>query len=459
MIEVAKATREGDDYVYTWEEAQVCLVLRAVRESHGEPYAEVTAYWLREDGERKHLCGPTRHSIVGTAEPRGRRQAGLRALSRRRHPGGLGAPGRAGVRPHRGGDARGRARRAAGGEAPPPPPREWLFKPLLGWREPTMVYADGDSGKSYFALAVAAHYALGRDLAGGLAKLEQPPGVTLYCDWETNQQAVGRRWRRIGEGLGVQPPPTLVYLPMERPLTQDADRLRRWVQESGAGLVVIDSIGFAAAEHELTSAEAAIKMFAIVSRLNVTVLLLHHMNKAVAGQRQGNGEAYGTVYFRNSARGSWEMRSDQVGQDDKLLALYDQKGGEGRKRLAPLSLRMHFEGEEGPVTVARADVRESPDLNARRPLGERLIDALRPGARALRDCLEELELGEDKLPSLQVTANRLLNKGRLVRVDGELWGLPADEPRVVQWRPREEGPTVEQGGEGEPPDPYGHVPF
>lgn len=451
MIERAFATREGDDYVYTWEEAQVSIVIRAVRESHGEPYGEVTAYFLKADGGRGHICGPTRHSLVGS-ETRGKI---AKLVFARFHD--------AGDQP----DWERRAEQAfaltveqlragedavvLGGDEPLPGPRQWLFEPVIALNETTMIYADGGAGKGYVALQLAAHLALGQDVAAGALKLCQPPGVTLYCDWETNQQAVSRRWRRITDGLAVTPRPTLVYLPMQRSLTQDADRLRRWTHESGASLVVIDSVGFAA-EHDLTSSEAATRMFGVCSRLGVTVLLLHHMNKAVAGQKQGHGEAYGTIYFRNSARGSWEMRSDQVGPDDKIIAMYDQKGGEGAQRLRPVSFRLHFDGAEGPVTITRGDVRESVELNARRPLPERLVELLGKGARPLRDCLAELELPEERMPALQVAANRLMNRGRLVKLEGDLWGLAQDVPPVVQWHPRAEPPpSADDLGEPEIP--------
>src|SRR5262249_14235821 len=70
------------------------------------------------------------------------------------------------------------------------PTRELLPR-LLYEGEPTLIYADGDTGKSLFALTVAAAVCSGVGLPCGLIPVRSAP--VAYLDWETSQDTVENR--------------------------------------------------------------------------------------------------------------------------------------------------------------------------------------------------------------------------------------------------------------------------
>ena len=430
MIERAIPSREGDDYVWTWETLRLALTVAEVRESHGDVYAEVTAWDLGDDGERHHILGPVRQNLLG---PRARTDLAKMLATRDTQERGMPAWERIveqafvlTLRAVRMGEPvivlNGTVNQGEVLQA-----RPYLVDPILAAGETTMLYADGAGGKSYLALFMALILGSGQPLAGGkIAPGQQERIRTLYLDWETNQRAVDRRWSRVCAGLGVERPP-LHYLHMTRPLASEGPRIRKLVSETRADFVIVDSIGFAS-EADMNAAEAATRLFGVCNSLERTVLLLHHMSKDSARQGKGAAESYGTIYFKLATRNSWEMRSDEIGPDDKLLALWQRKTNEGPLRREPIGLRMHFEGDNGPVTLAAGDVRASPTLDERRPLGDRLKDLLSAqGALPITEILDGLGLEEDRRDYLKVLLNRLKNRGDVVQVAGDRWGRAAAE--------------------------------
>ena len=93
---------------------------------------------------------------------------------------------------------------------------------LLYEGEPTLIYADGDTGKSLFATGATVAVHSGTALPGGLKPARA--AVAAYLDWETSRDAVDERLGLIAAGLGIDPP-SVLYKRMVRPLVDEAPAL------------------------------------------------------------------------------------------------------------------------------------------------------------------------------------------------------------------------------------------
>jgi RecA-family ATPase len=160
------------------------------------------------------------------------------------------------------------------------PTRE-LVPRLLYEGEPTLIYADGDTGKSLVALAPAVVVHSGRALPFGLTPARAVPAA--YLDWETSRDTLEARLALIAAGLGIDPPAVL-YKRMTRPLFDETAVLAAEFARRGIGFVVIDSKMFAvaggegAAFHEpITAFYNALRLFAPAASL-----VLNHVTNADA---------------------------------------------------------------------------------------------------------------------------------------------------------------------------------
>src|SRR5439155_1273366 len=160
------------------------------------------------------------------------------------------------------------------------PTRELLPR-FLYEGEPTLVYGDGDTGKSLVALAVATAVHSGIALPFGLKPARAVPAA--YLDWETSQDTLETRLALVAAGLGIDPP-GIVYKRMTRPLVDEAAALAADFARRGIGLVIIDSKMFAvaggdgAAFHEpITAFYNALRLFAPAASL-----VLNHVTNADA---------------------------------------------------------------------------------------------------------------------------------------------------------------------------------
>jgi hypothetical protein len=403
-------SREGDDYVYSWSNSDIVMVFTEPRESHGDLYSEITVYLSQDDGDRVHLLGPTRHNLLGPrARPEFAKLLALRAAS------SWGADKEVDldkmteqafahtVLVFREGAPVARL----SGPLPDSTRRTFLLDPLIPANETTMIYADGDSGKSYLALFCSLALGLGQPLAGGrLFAASEQRYDTLYLDWETKRDMVWRRWDRICRGAGLEHSlDTLSYQQPLRSLPSIGAEVRKRIHEAdqyakhegrvGLGLVVVDAISMAVGT-DLLTADAATALFNTCNSFGCAVLLLHHMSKESIKQKGGGAEAYGTIFFRNATRNSWELRTDDYGVDDRILGLEHRKANEGPRRREPLVLHLHFDGTEGPVTLSGGRAPQGGNIDSRRNLGDRILDTLKGGAREIESIAEDLDMNTEK---------------------------------------------------------------
>ena len=119
------------------------------------------------------------------------------------------------------------------------PPKESLsyrLAPLLVENQPTLLYGLGGKGKSlvsqYLACIVSEGYPVG--------SLQPEPGPVLICDYETDQDTVGRNLSMIHKGLGIEDGSSLFYRRMGQPLVNEIESIQTQVLALGIQFVIVD---------------------------------------------------------------------------------------------------------------------------------------------------------------------------------------------------------------------------
>jgi hypothetical protein len=295
------------------------------------------------------------------------------------------------------------------------PTRE-LVPRLLFEAEPTLIFGDGDTGKSLVVLALAAIVQGDAALPFGLKPARAVP--VAYLDYETSRDTVESRLALLAAGLGIAPPPIL-YKRMTRPLVDEAAALAAEFARRGIGLVVVDSQMFAvasgdgAAFHEpITGFYNALRLFAPAASLVVS-----HVTGADA-RSGGPARPFGGAFAFNGPRLIWEAKRDPDITDATAIAFTCRKANNLPRRPDPFGLL--FKPGDGTITVYPFDLREAaPETVAAAPLAYRLRLALTAGPQPLADLAQTLGA---KPGSIRKTLQRLREAGKVI-LDGDLYRL------------------------------------
>lgn len=274
----------------------------------------------------------------------------------------------------------------------PTPADIWTLDnfPLLR-RHPMILFGDGGTAKSYFALY----------LAGCLAK----QGLTvLYADWELAGEEHRDRLERL---FGAQMP-RILYARCERPLTVEGDRLVRIIQDEKVGFVICDSIAVAC-DGPPESAEAAAAYFRMVRQFNTGSLHIAHINRG----EQAEMKPFGSSFWHNLARSTWfAKKSESSNLDTLVLGLFQRKANLG-PTTPPIAFTLGFTDAPATTRVATATINDYDDLRAAKPLWQRMADILeRRGPQTPAELADDLGAKEQTVRRL---ARRLPRKFKSMR--------------------------------------------
>jgi len=265
-------------------------------------------------------------------------------------------------------------------------PAWFVLNPLLYDKNPTVLYGPGDSMKSFFALYCGLLLASGKCGPNLMAAPE--PWKVLFLDWEMSVQDVRGRVKLLQAG-----DPRLVGTPAYRrcyqPLADDLSELKKVVSEGGYDVLLIDSLAMAAGGQELERADSAIRFNAALRALNCTSLIIGHTPKPQEDQKERH--LYGSVFFHNLCRVSWECR-----REGQTIGLYQKKNNLGAKH-DPLGF--HLELDQDKCCVMEANLADDEVLSSTLPIKDRMMKSLReqPGQTA-----KELALAiGEKYPSVK----------------------------------------------------------
>jgi hypothetical protein len=287
--------------------------------------------------------------------------------------------------------------------------QHYLIRPFLPDHEITIVYGDGSSGKSLFAMALAASVRTGHRLPHSSVPRRQ--GSVLYLDWETEGKTQQRRFRALLRGMNMDAPSNVYYRRMIRGIVAEADALRADVERLGIELVVIDSLGWACGGDANEQGVAVAAMTAIRS-LNVTALVIAHHSK---GERlnEGRRSIFGSSFFEFAARSAWEVRAEQVDGGIRQQ-IYHRKSNNDQLHTYPFGnailfgdRMITFGGYEPSTTEAS---------------GASLPALIRRALARSRRPVTAIELASEldqKPDSVKRTLNRLANQGEVSKLPPE----------------------------------------
>jgi len=215
----------------------------------------------------------------------------------------------------------------------------WLWTDWIPANQTTVLYGDGDSGKSLLALSLALCALAKLPLAGEwpIAYMES----VLYVDYESTAEEHSHRLALLARALEVPTVEGLHHLQAARPLPELGEFIRAQQQRTKAGLVILDSLG-AACAGEPESALAAISALNTLRQLGPTCtrLVLAHVSKADAAQSGTARKAYGSVYVRNLPRANVEVRRNEAEIGGLGITLRVEKNNLLHHKPAPIGLTL-----------------------------------------------------------------------------------------------------------------------
>ena len=176
----------------------------------------------------------------------------------------------------------------------------WLWYPYIPFGKITIIQGAPGEGKTTFVLALTALLTRGLPMPGGSTVL--PPTSIIY---QTAEDGLADTSKPRQDSLGGDCSRVLVIDENERELTLDDHRLVQAIQETNAGLVVLDPLqaylGDGVDMHRANEVRPVFKRLCqMADRTGCAVILIGHMNKM-----QGVKSAYrglGSVDFRAAAR-------------------------------------------------------------------------------------------------------------------------------------------------------------
>lgn len=235
-------------------------------------------------------------------------------------------------------------------------------------RHPAITFGDGGALKSYFAV-----YVCGRLVCSGLR--------VLFCDWEFSGEDHRDRLERL---FGAQMP-DLLYVRCDKPLVDEADRLRRIVRDEHVDYIALDSIAFAC-DGPPEAAEVASAYLRALRSLGVGSLNIAHISRSEGA----NQKPFGSAFWHNGARMTWfvERANESPDSQQVTIGLFNRKTNIGPVRPA---VGFEFTFDEARTYVRRADVAGVPDLASKLPLWQRMKSVLARGPMTLPAMAEELE--------------------------------------------------------------------
>jgi hypothetical protein len=215
---------------------------------------------------------------------------------------------------------------------------------------PTLIAAGGGTGKSTIGVAAAMSVATNIPFLNIFPERVCP---VLYMDWEADPQIHSERAQALWRGQGLDgkfSSESLFYQRQTASLHELISSLKKKIYEQNIGFAVLDSVGMARGGAP-EDAEATIKLFNAVRKMNIPVLAIDHMSKEALSNKNGHQTAIGSVYTTNSVCRVWIMKSSDDGTG---ISLDDVKRN-NTKRQKTLGFNIHYM-HDGSIDQRAAEI-------------------------------------------------------------------------------------------------------
>jgi hypothetical protein len=253
---------------------------------------------------------------------------------------------------------------------------------LLSFNEANVIFGDGSAGKTVLCQNIMTCCAAGESFLG----FDTLPGPWLFVDYEATPANFKRRIRRIVKAFGMEDiPPGLIHYWAARgtPIPDLIPALQKKVREKGIVGIVVDS-AVAACGGDPVAPDVVIRYFNSLAKIGITSITIAHITKGGDTEKP-----FGSGFWHHMPRRTWYVeRVQHEGSDVIDLALFNRKVNDGPKH-APIGVTMFFDGRDGEIRVQRSDLRDVPEFDAKRPLVDRLREALASGAHPIHTLAEK----------------------------------------------------------------------
>ena len=260
-----------------------------------------------------------------------------------------------------------------------PAPGSWFIQDWMPARSTSVLYCDGGTGKSIFALYLAVSAIVGVPFGGPTAPWRPAPIYRcLYLDFEDDREGHDERLHGILHASGLKLPSEdrIKYMGLKGyMLSEQIERVRRACDEFNIDLVILDSISLAAST-EVEGADAAIRTLGALGSLQAqTRIALGHVNAVGRQQSEGIPSLYGSVFFSNIPRAVIYLARERIGEYESHLTAHLVKHNRGPAK-HPVGWKMVFDDTPGSTNVGITST--EPDMT-RAPLKLKVIQELRRG--------------------------------------------------------------------------------
>lgn len=325
----------------------------------------------------------------------------------------------------------------------PSPEAEYAIDPLVLARNPTMFFAEPGFGKSWMALAIAAHLS-GYDVL----PFERPAlQKVAYLDWEWDAD---QHARRLGMLIGRDAAAdcSIDWLRMDGSLVSRVDQLARAIDREGYTFLIIDSLGAACGE-DPEKASSVLPFANAIRKLNIGSLWVTHTTK-----NGDQGKAFGSQYFTATARAAWQVvRVSDPDRSTMRLALHQRKLNSGQAA-EPISLAFTF--ERGRCSIARTDIYDDAELSQGLGATDRVLHAINGGTRTAAALHRATGLTPGAIEKALIHLER---SRRVCKMEGGAWSAlrpsqePVDGPHGVSGTDLGEWSSSGENAANRPPEP------
>ncbi len=295
---------------------------------------------------------------------------------------------------------------------------EFLLHPLIVRNYPTAFFGDPGCAKSTISIIFSQLMMLPWvDNPLGFEVPERPI-KGLYLDWETDENTI--QWQMTCLDRGMKKGG--LYLPYRRcalPLAMDLEQIRKYIDESEAEFIIIDSLGLACGG-ELKESGPAIAFFTALRQLHTTSIILAHTAKA--GDLNGNGNKrsiYGSVYFEAQMRSVWEVVKEIDGKGLNIT-LNHRKSPPFQKKHDSLAFRLEYD-DSGYLQIGLGEVIESPDGYLEKLANkQRIIESIKNGETSFKKILKFTGIDEN---TLRVSLSEMKKANKIINPSRGIYGL------------------------------------
>ena len=283
--------------------------------------------------------------------------------------------------------------------------------PFLQERQTTVLFGDGETGKSWLAMFMGYQVAFGRSLLD----MDAEPGKVLYLDYETDEDTVWERLNMISAGDKEAIPDNFFYRRMFQPLADDIQAVSEAVINDSIDMVVVDSAAPACQAPGPTNDGAANNFLNALRGLNCTGLVIAHVAKETETKWP-----FGSVFWRNTPRSNFRTFAE-IDHDvaSFVVALKNTKANNA-KRVKDHAYEVVFNHDANTVTFNLARPDDVQDYSSQLPISTQVADALSGGAMRPTEIAEAIGKTERQVRNALGNQN---NRKRFIRLEKGLWGL------------------------------------